>query len=299
MAPISLFTALLAAAPLVHGHYSFIRLKTNGVWHEPLQYIRNKTSPFDEKQFVDSNFLWRYYNWPTYFLDFPDSVRCGRGNLDHAKETQVLTIKAGDEVEIAHLRSDPSEWDNGMFECADDRGACDHRPYYRTDFNHPGPLIIHLSKVPEGQDIKTYDGSGEWVKIHSRGLVSAKERPIKWELYVDEPPHLKFKIPAQTPPGQYLMRMDVLMAGMLNKYIKIGELGSFGQMYPTCAQLNILSQSTAQLPQGVLIPEIFAPEAPGMTHSSEMQHFQSIDEGYRYPGGPRWTGEEVVEDIPI
>jgi hypothetical protein len=38
------------------------------------------------------------------------------------------------------------------------------------DFNHPGPLLAHLSKVPDGQDTTTYDGSGEWVKIYTLGV---------------------------------------------------------------------------------------------------------------------------------
>lgn len=59
------------------------------------------------------------------------------------------------------------------------------------DFNHPGPLLIHLSRVPDGQDIRSYDGSGEWVKIQSRGLLDATVRPLNWELYTDVPPHVR------------------------------------------------------------------------------------------------------------
>lgn len=76
--------------------------------------------------------IWREYNWPTYYLDFPDSIRCGRGNMDHANATEILTVRAGDEIEIAHQRSDPSTWTDDMFyECDDDRGTCQHRPGYK------------------------------------------------------------------------------------------------------------------------------------------------------------------------
>jgi len=51
------------------------------------------------------------------------------------------------------------------------------------DFNHPGPAIVHLSKVPEGQDVTTYDGSGEWVKIHSSGMKIGKNGTYSWPLY--------------------------------------------------------------------------------------------------------------------
>lgn len=90
------------------------------------------TSPFTEKQLVDSNMLWREWNWPTYYVDFPDSVRCGRGNIDHAASTEVLTVTAGDEIEIAHQRSSPAEWTDDMFyACEDGRGTCQHRPGYK------------------------------------------------------------------------------------------------------------------------------------------------------------------------
>ena len=65
-------------------------------------------------------------------------------------------------------------------------------------------------------------------------------------------------IPAQTPPGQYLMRMDVLWSGAQPGQIQ-------AQMYPSCAQLNIVSDSKTALPEGVRIPEIFADDQPGTT----------------------------------
>jgi hypothetical protein len=74
---------------------------------------------------------------------------------------------------------------------------------------------------------------------------------------------LTFKIPAQAPPGQYLMRMDVIWSGATNEYIKVGDDGSLAQMYPSCAQLNILSESKAEFPKGVKIPDIFEPLEPG------------------------------------
>lgn len=70
-----------------------------------------------------------------------------------------------------------------------------------------------------------------------------------------------FKVPEQTPSGQYLMRMDIIWAGMTNPYVKLGE--DLGQMYPTCAQLNIVSKSNTPFPKGVKIPAIFAPDQPG------------------------------------
>jgi hypothetical protein len=34
---------------------------------------------------------------------------------------------------------------------------------------HDGPVIASLSKVPDGQDVREYDGSAQWVKIFTMG----------------------------------------------------------------------------------------------------------------------------------
>jgi hypothetical protein len=52
--------------------------------------------------------------------------------MDHANATDILTVKAGDTIEIAHQRSSPNDWTDDMFyNCSDDRGTCDHRPGYK------------------------------------------------------------------------------------------------------------------------------------------------------------------------
>jgi hypothetical protein len=68
--------------------------------------------------------------------------------------------------------------------------------------------------------------------------------------------------------------MDVIWSGMQDQYIKIGDAGSLAEMYPSCAQLNIVNDATMVLPKGVKIPEIFMPLEPGerkphSLHSSE------------------------------
>jgi hypothetical protein len=47
--------------------------------------------------------------------------------------------------------------------------------------------MVHLSPVPEGKEIHEYDGSGEWVKIHTIGLEHRVEEhpdfPVWWLAY--------------------------------------------------------------------------------------------------------------------
>lgn len=51
------------------------------------------------------------------------------------------------------------------------------------DINHPGPYLAHLSPVPDGQTVQEYDGSGEWVKIHSKGLELKEDGSVHWLPY--------------------------------------------------------------------------------------------------------------------
>jgi hypothetical protein len=53
--------------------------------------------------------------------------------------------------------------------------------------------MAHLSKVPEGQDVHEYDGSGKWTKIYTMGatLVTDVDRedissPYFWKGSVDQ-----------------------------------------------------------------------------------------------------------------
>ena len=67
---------------------------------------------------------------------------------------------------------------------------------------------------------------------------------------------MPFVIPTQTPAGQYLLRVD-----MIYNYGK-----TVAQLYPSCAQIQVESSATGELPKGVKIPETLYPEMPGEAH---------------------------------
>jgi hypothetical protein len=174
-----------------HFRVTFIRLAHNGIWQEPTRYIRNKTSPFDDTWFQQPGLgPAHWYNFPTEYVNLPESVRCGRDNMAHAAATDVLRVKAGDEVELAFQRWEPDEWTDDMwYGCPDGRGSC-HK--YGQEINHPGPVLVHLGPVPEDVDVRAYDGTGEWTKIYSLGFKYRKNETLK----VDWLPHNGGKAPA-------------------------------------------------------------------------------------------------------
>ncbi|KAF2684553.1 lytic polysaccharide monooxygenase [Lentithecium fluviatile CBS 122367] len=292
--------AIAAASQVADAHFTFFRIAHNGQWEAPFRYMRNKTSPYEERFSLPGHgFTTRDYNYATVYPDYPESVRCGRDNIKHALDTEVLDVQAGDALEFAHTRDEPSEWTDATFNCSSGYGAC-YEGQVGMDYNHWGPLIVHLSKVPEGQDIHTYDGSGEWIKIYTLGLVWRPDgaSPVDWVLYNGgriPGSRYSFRIPRQTPGGQYLIRVAFVDTGLKGS----PYLTQYAHLYPSCFQLSVQNDGTAgALPKGVKIPEVMSPDSPGMQMSQGMHDSRKVDEGYVYPGGDLWDGEKLVVDKP-
>ncbi|KAI1740280.1 glycosyl hydrolase family 61-domain-containing protein [Xylaria scruposa] len=305
-------TALLAAIPLSQCHFAFVRVALNGEWQDPTRFIRNKTEHFEEEWTPNTNVNWRAYTDPTYATDYPESVRCGRDNMRHAADTEVLKVRGGDFIEVAHTRPGPENWSEVVWNnCPYERGSCMNftgdTELKIMDLNHPGPFIAHLSRVPEGEDIHTYDGSGDWVKIYTLGMDMTDDviNPIHWLPWNGDryengsyrlPSRIAFNIPKQTPKGQYLLRFDLVNTGV----IQPGFTEFPAQLYATCAQIQVESDGESEaLPKGVLIPEALSHFAPGMTTTLTMYRSESLDTDYVYPGGPLWNGVNYVQDKPV
>jgi hypothetical protein len=252
-----------------------------------------------------SNLYQRTFQSPTYSYDSKYSMRCGRGNMDWAATTDVLTVQAGDTMQIVINQADDA-FNPIYYNCADEEaGACSPKTGKPYVFIHDGPVFVHLSKAPDGVDIHEYDGSGEWVKIYSLGLEMQHERfpdtPVHWLprnsdtpsdlISAGKAPKMEFKIPTQTPPGDYLLRMSQV-------WLRTGD-GRDNQFYPSCAHLRVKSNSTAQLPEGILIPEDMSAGSPGAEISMEMFYLKGLDADYAYGSGGLWDGENLIVDRPI
>jgi hypothetical protein len=130
------------------------------------------------------------------------------------------------------------------------------------------------------------------VYVHFRVLLLSSSPTISYHTHT---PQYTFHIPPQTPSGQYLLRVDVVVTGLTNSTSNT----QYAQLYPSCAQINVQNDKSASaLPKGVNFPEIMSPGSPGMQMSDEMGRMRSVDEGYVYPGGGIWDGEKIVVDRP-
>jgi hypothetical protein len=113
-------------------------------------------------------------------VDGPD-IRCNQGAFASAGRTQVLTVNAGDEVRV--------------------------RLGVGASMEHPGPSMVYLSRAP-GDNVKAYDGSGDWFKIFQEGVCNsgADFTTNAWCSWGRN--WIAAKIPANTPNGEYLFRAE-------------------------------------------------------------------------------------------
>ncbi|KAK8097794.1 uncharacterized protein PG998_013280 [Apiospora kogelbergensis] len=73
-----------------------------------------------------------------------------------------------------------------------------------TKIYHPGP--IHMSRAPSG-NVAEYDGSGDWFKVYQLGTKDPWDGTDQGWLTRDRS-QFTFRLPAEIPKGQYLMRIE-------------------------------------------------------------------------------------------
>jgi hypothetical protein len=159
------------------------------------------------------------------------SMRCNYGaESGVALNTQTYTVSAGDMLGFA----------------------------IKDTFGHPGPQQVYLSKAPGAA--AAYDGSGDWAKIYTLtyflNSYDTSDGILKWATHKART--FNFKLPIETPPGEYLLRAEGLALHAAHKPDNY-------QFYIACAQINVLGTGTG---------------VPGPT--------------IRFPGGYQWNSTGVL-----
>lgn len=157
-----------------------------------------------------------------------NDFRCNTGSQGYASKTGVYKVKAGDEIGFG------------------------------TDFNaliqHPGPMQVYMSKSTT-DDVRKYDGSGDWFKIYELGPQDFGSDGITWG--VTDKSNFTFTLPKEVPSGQYLVRIE---------HIGVHGAGEWGgaEIFFNCAQIEIESDSTATPGPTVKIPGVYDGYEPGI-----------------------------------
>ncbi|PIB03000.1 hypothetical protein CB0940_11641 [Cercospora beticola] len=215
--------ALVATVvPLSSAHYTFSKLSVND------QDVGND---------------WQYIRqhtkgyMPTKIPDILDNdFRCQPGSFENAAKTDVYEVKPGDRVQFKQA-------------------------FGGTGMKHPGATQVYFSKAPNN-DVKSYQGDGDWVKADMSLLCSSPENGAildeAWCSWAQNGP--KFTIPDTLEAGEYLVRAEhIALHGAHDNGV---------EFYFACGQLKITgTTATGVLGETVKIPGVYQPDDPAIHFS--------------------------------
>lgn len=193
-------------------------------------------------------------NSNTYMPSFTSEVvnspdlRCNKG-ARAGDGTKTYTVKAGDKIGFKLFNNEFIE--------------------------HPGPGFVYMSKAPGS--VASYDGSGDWFKAYETGLCKGNAASDgNWCSWQKD--RLEFTIPAKTPPGEYLVRVE---------HIGLHEAhAGKAQFYMECAQLKIEGPGGGTPAPLAKIPGIYKANDPGIAYNK----WTSNPAPYVMPGPKVWDG---------
>ncbi|KAK6355050.1 hypothetical protein TWF696_004176 [Orbilia brochopaga] len=122
-----------------------------------------------------------------------------------------------------------------------------------VDPSHKGPIMVYLAKVDNA--LTTTVTGLKWFKIYEDGLDVATNTWAVDKFYANKG-FVDFKIPTCIPPGNYLLRGELLA---------LHGAGSYpgAQFYLSCAQINIVGGGSSS-PPTVNFPGAYSGSDPGI-----------------------------------
>ncbi|KAK7190675.1 hypothetical protein DPSP01_013395 [Paraphaeosphaeria sporulosa] len=281
--PVALLTLLHSAA----AHYYFPRLIVNGTITPEFKYVRDVRPHEGDYSDPDG------YNGKEYpvYGEFEDTymtdVRCGRDAFAYgAAKTDTATIVAGSAVgfhikvrfHLLHSRT-PFRIYTPCGTFANTSGTQEFvDPQYNNGIFHPGPAQVYMSA---SADPAKDDGSGDWFKIYYLGPSSN----TTWA--TDRATQINFTIPLATPPGPYLLRLELPFP--------IKDWPGHSQWYVNCAHVNIVGDGTGTPGPTIRIPDDYTSYDEGIGLTTPGVDFDTGLDWYVPPGPALWTGEEGSE----
>ncbi|CRL30143.1 Glycoside hydrolase, family 61 [Penicillium camemberti] len=233
--------ALAAIAPMVSAHYFFDTLVIDG--KEATDPVRSNTRPmkYNPTKWVNTR--------DDMTPDLPD-FRCNKGAFTFAGQTGTAELKAGSKVAM--------------------------KLAVGAKMQHPGPALVYMSKAPTTAN--TYEGDGEWFKIHEESVCDKNKDFTKDAWCTYDKDRIEFTIPSNLPDGEYLIRPEHIGVH--------GAAGGQAEFYYTCAQVKIVGGGNGTPGPTVKFPGAYKKDDPSFNFS--------IWNGYKeypMPGPKVWSGE--------
>ncbi|XP_014553797.1 carbohydrate-binding module family 1 protein [Bipolaris victoriae FI3] len=166
--------------------FKYVRQSTRATKYNPIKFSSNPAADIRDNSHADG----------------PDIV-CNQGAFSSAGKTDVLTVKAGDEIRL--------------------------KLAVGAKFQHPGPEMVYMAKAPGS--VKTFDGKdGNWFKIHELGVCDGGDfTSTAWCDYNRD--YIAATIPKDTPSGEYLARFEHI--GVHRSHVNQPE------HYVSCMQIKV------------------------------------------------------------
>ncbi|KAF3115637.1 hypothetical protein TWF569_001620 [Orbilia oligospora] len=240
--------ALATVAQLASAHYFFDTNIINGVSQTPNRYVRASTraTKYNPIKFSSNPAADIRDN---SYIDGPDA-RCNQGAFANAGRTEVLTVTAGSEVRF--------------------------KLGVGATMQHPGPGFVYMSRAP-GDNVKAYDGSGDWFKIFQEGVCNSGGDFTTNAWCTWDRNWIAARIPANTPNGEYLVRVEHI--GIHRSHVNQPE------HFISCMQVKVIGGGN-----GVPGPLV---KFPGVYKSTDPYANFSIYGGHKpfqFPGPAVWSG---------
>ncbi|KAF4266506.1 hypothetical protein LV164_001696 [Aspergillus fumigatus] len=234
--------ASVALVPFVSAHYFFDVLVIDGKETRSNEFVRSNTRPAK-------------YN-PTKWKNIRDDMtpdmldfRCNKGAFTFAGQTGTAEVKAGSKLAM--------------------------KLAVGATMQHPGPALVYMSKAPSSA--KTYEGDGDWFKIHEEGVCNKNADFTKDAWCTWDKDRIEFTIPADLPDGEYLIRPE-----------HIGLHGAHdgqAEFYYTCAQVKVVGGGTGTPGPTIKFPGGYKKDDPSFNFSLWNGY-----KDYPMPGPTVWTG---------
>ncbi|RTE72428.1 hypothetical protein BHE90_013169 [Fusarium euwallaceae] len=157
-----------------------------------------------------------------------NEMRCNTGAQANAGSTKVAEVNAGDTIGFG------TNLDGNI--------------------QHPGAIQVYMSRATN-DNVKSYDGSGDWFKVYELGanfpMQASGENWLIWNKN-----RVDFAIPAEVPSGEYLVRIEHLAL----------HRPSGTEFYFNCAHIKVTNSGSGQEPTDVVkIPGVYDSNTEGLS----------------------------------
>ncbi|KAM0328544.1 hypothetical protein ACHAQA_004951 [Verticillium albo-atrum] len=140
-----------------------------------------------------------------------------------------------------------------------------------NSMGHPGPSLFYMARVPDGEDITTWEPAGDvWFKIDQHGDLGGEYPAFETEMR-----EIFTTVPAAVPDGDYLLRAE---------HIGLHAYGT-PQFYIACAQVSVTGGGSGTPSPLVAFPGEYSMEDPGLAIN-----IYASSGPYEYPGPEVWSG---------